>query len=106
MDALLRHRRIQVCDRRWTAAPEEVPSAGAVQVDKSRVSKPASEGGRSGKQEARQATGRNSATAVPCPGALRIVTCPPSCRAKPNTWLSPSPVPWPMALVVKNGSIA
>ena len=32
--------------------------------------------------------------------------CPPDCLTKPNTWLSPRPVPLIPPLVVKNGSKA
>ncbi len=32
------------------------------------------------------------------------MTSPPDCLAKPKTWDSPSPVPWPTPFVVKNGS--
>jgi hypothetical protein len=40
------------------------------------------------------------------PISLVIVTNPPDCLAKLATLLSPSPVPFPGSLVVKNGSVA
>ena len=50
------------------------------------------------------ARGRNSRKQVPSPGVLSTRTCPSDWRTKPNTIASPSPVPAPGALVVKNGS--
>ena len=41
---------------------------------------------------------------MPWPGAVSTTTLPPDCLTKPCTWDSPSPVPWPCGLVVKNGS--
>src|SRR5690606_35039356 len=49
-------------------------------------------------------TGRRRVTRVPRPGALSRWACPPDWEAKPKTWLSPSPLPRPTSLVVKNGS--
>ena len=50
--------------------------------------------------------GRYSVTVVPAPGALRSVTAPWLCLAKPYTVLRPRPVPRPASLVVKKGSKA
>src|SRR5271165_1378895 len=50
--------------------------------------------------------GNSKVTAVPRPTSLRIDAEPPDWRAKPYTMLSPSPVPLPASLVVKNGSKA
>ena len=52
------------------------------------------------------ASGNRMVTVVPRPGALSSSACPPDCLAKPNTMLSPRPVPLPTSLVVKNGSNA
>jgi hypothetical protein len=41
---------------------------------------------------------------VPRPGSLSTMMCPPLCLTMPNTVESPSPVPLPTPLVVKNGS--
>ena len=41
---------------------------------------------------------------MPSPAVLAISTVPPSCRAKPWTWLRPSPEARAEPLVVKNGS--
>lgn len=35
---------------------------------------------------------------APCPCSLSTTTSPPDCLVKPNTWLSPSPVPSPDTL--------
>src|ERR1051325_202079 len=43
---------------------------------------------------------------VPAPGAESICTKPPCCFTRPYTVASPRPVPFPTALVVKNGSNA
>jgi hypothetical protein len=41
---------------------------------------------------------------VPCPASLSISIWPPDYSTNPCTMLSPSPVPSPSGLVVKNGS--
>ena len=43
---------------------------------------------------------------VPTPISLYTPTCPPDCLTIPYTVASPSPVPLPGPLVVKNGSNA
>jgi hypothetical protein len=50
------------------------------------------------------ATGQNSLNVVPFPTSLYTSTCPPDCLTIPWTVASPSPVPFPNPLVVKNGS--
>ena len=45
-------------------------------------------------------------TVVPRPGSLSIASVPPDSRTTAYTCDRPSPVPWPVGLVVKNGSIA
>ena len=51
-------------------------------------------------------TGSHNSTVVPAPGSLAIRIAPPDCATRPSTIDSPSPVPWPALLVVKNGSAA
>ena len=59
---------------------------------------------RAASDRAAAAAGRKNVTSVPRPGSLSIRSAPPAASAKPCAWLSPSPVPWPGGLVVKNGS--
>ena len=48
--------------------------------------------------------GRYNSNVVPCPTLLAIRMKPPWLRTMPSVVLSPSPVPLPTSLVVKNGS--
>jgi hypothetical protein len=64
----------------------------------------ASCGSRAGSLRSASALGRNKVKVVPSPSSLVTRTSPPDCLAKPITWLRPSPVPAPTALVVKKGS--
>ncbi|MOA54474.1 hypothetical protein D3C78_1780930 [compost metagenome] len=52
------------------------------------------------------ATGNQSSAVVPKSFRLLRIKRPPSCSMNPCTIDSPSPVPLPTPLVVKNGSIA
>jgi len=53
---------------------------------------------------ARSTAGRKIRKVLPSPGDEATVTSPPLCFTMPYTVLSPSPVPLPRPLVVKNGS--
>ena len=50
--------------------------------------------------------GKSSVTVVPWPSSDVMVIDPPDCPANPFTMERPSPVPAPLGLVVKNGSMA
>ena len=50
--------------------------------------------------------GSNTVTVVPRPGSEEMLTDPPAWVTMPYTVARPSPVPSPLALVVKNGSKA
>ena len=52
------------------------------------------------------ASGSHSVTVVPSPGRLSMRKAPPDCSANPLAIGRPSPVPTPISLVVKNGSLA
>ncbi|MNV57788.1 hypothetical protein D3C71_1501360 [compost metagenome] len=56
--------------------------------------------------ESAPATGNQSSAVVPFSFSLLSMKRPPICSIKPCTIDSPSPVPLPTPLVVKNGSIA
>ncbi len=60
--------------------------------------------GRASSLAACGARGNCSRTVVPSPGVESICTRPPDCRTNPYTIDSPSPLPSPVCLVVKNGS--
>ncbi len=49
------------------------------------------------------AEGRYTRNSAPWPGAVVTSTHPSCYRPIPYTMLSPRPVPWPAAFVVKNG---
>ena len=60
--------------------------------------------GRGAVPAAAVARGRYRSNRVPRPGADSHSTHPLCCLTMPWTIGSPSPVPWPTGLVVKNGS--
>ena len=66
----------------------------------------ASDGTGAGWISCASAAGSQSSTVVPAPRRLVMRIAPSDCAARPCTIDSPSPVPLPTPLVVKNGSAA